>query len=153
KRALTLALILLCALPVPALPQKRSSSAKKPKSRPAAPTKQPPADLRAEAAQAAEQLKLLTRFLYLYARISVGLEAADEQAKRGETNQAAIARNNQNKASVVANISGVRAGLEKLGQSFHANPQLQLQYLKVLSAAEAAAKAEQLAAAGRFDEA
>ena len=151
KRILTLAVILLLALPAQAAPQKRSSPSKK--RAPAAPAKQPPSDLRAEAAQVAEQLKLLTRFLYVYAPISAGFKAADEQAKRGETSPAVVERTKQNKARVVSNIRDVRAGLEKLQESFHANERLQRQYLKLLSATEAAATAEQLAASDRFDEA
>lgn len=151
KRILTLALVLLLTIPIQALPQKRSSPAKK---RPSAPAPKPtPVDLRPEAAQVAEQLKLLTRFLYLYAQISAGFKAADEQAKRGESSQAIIDRTKQSKASVVSNISGIREGLAKLEEAFHANPRLQRQYLKLLGASEAAATAEQLAAANRFDEA
>jgi len=153
KRILILTLILLLALPAPAFPQKRSSSTSKQKRKPAATAKQPPPDLRPIAAQVAEQLKLLTRFLYLYGKISTGLQTADEQAKRGESNQTLINQTSQSKASVVANIDNFRVGLEKLEETFHANQMLQRQYLKLLGASEAAATAKQLAAAGRFDEA
>jgi hypothetical protein len=151
---MTSALALLLVTPTQALPQKQGTS-KTQKRRAPAPVKPapPPPDLRAEAAQVAEQLKLITRFLYVYGRVSTGLETADEQAKRGEANQTVLAQIQRNKASVVLNINGIRAGLEKLQQSFHANSRLQLQYLKLLSASETAAKAEQLAAANRFDEA
>ncbi len=101
----------------------------------------------------AEQLKLLARFLYLYGRISNGLEVAQEQEKRGEATEALLAKMKQSKASVVGDIQAVRAGLEKLEGSFHANPRLHLPYLKLLSASEAASNAEQLAGGNRFDEA
>jgi hypothetical protein len=101
----------------------------------------------------AEQLKLLTRFIYVYGKISNGLETADEQAKRGQTNQALQAQTQQNKAGVVANIDGLRVGLDKLERSFQANPQLQRQYLKLSGSAAAITNAAQLAAANRFDEA
>jgi hypothetical protein len=109
--------------------------------------------MRPAAAQVAEQLKLLTRFIYVYGKISNGLETADEQAKRGQTNQALSAQTQQNKASVVANIDNLRAGLEKLELSFHSTLQLQRYYTKLFGASQAAANAAQLAAANRFDEA
>lgn len=152
RRTIILLLSLLFALPLPALPQERSGPSKAQK-QPTPALKRAPPDLRVQATQVAEQLKLLTRFLYLYGRISAGLEAADEQARRGETSEALLAKHRQNKASVAANINDLRAGLEKLEQGFHANPRLHRQYLKLLRASEVAVSAEQLAAANRFDEA
>jgi len=143
---------LLCALQWQAVAQEPTLP-QVTKKRPAASAKKPPTDARAEVKQLAEQLKLLSRFLYLYGRISQGLETADEQAKKGDMPAALLAKTKESKASVVANINGIRAGLEKLEQSFHANPRLQRSYLKVLSASEAAARAEQLASTNRFDEA
>jgi hypothetical protein len=151
KRTVILGLTLFLLLPAPALPQKRTTS-KSPK-RPAAPAPRPSANLRAEAAQVAEKLKLLTRFLYIYGSIAAGLREADEQARRGEAPPALLTKIKQDKASVASTISNFRAGMETLEQSFHANPRLQRPYLKLLSATEALATAEQLAAANRFDEA
>jgi hypothetical protein len=144
-------LILLFTLPAATLSQKRKPT-KSSKSRSAAPAPTP-SDLRAEAAQAAEQLKLLTKFIYHYGKITYGLELADEQAKRGELSPAVQEKNQQIKQSLVTSISGLRVGLDKLGQSYQANPRLQVQYLKLLSASEAITAAEQIAAAGRYDEA
>jgi hypothetical protein len=153
KKITVLALMLSFLLPLPALSQTTSGSSKSPKRRPAARSKQPPVDTRAEAAKVAEQLKLLTRFLYLYGKVITGLESVDEQAKRGEVSQELLARTAQSKASLVENIKGLRIGLEKLEQNFQANPRQPQQSLGLVSAPEAVAKAERLAAAGRFDEA
>lgn len=157
KRTLMLTLLLLLFLPLHALPQQKQS-AKPPQKRPTpkpktTPTPTPTPDLRPAAGQVAEQLKLLTRFVYVYGKISNGLETADEQAKRSQPTQAVQAQTQQTKASVVANIENLRAGLTKLEQSFDANPQLQLYSPKLNSAAQTVANAAQLAAANRFDEA
>lgn len=143
-------LMLAAALAAPAFPQAKQPASGK-KSQKAQKTS--PTDLRAEAAQGAQQLKLLIRFLYLYGRISTGLETADEQARRGEITPQQQAQIQKNKADVAANISSLRTGLEKLAQSYHSNERLQRQYLRVLAASEMAAKAEELANANRFDEA
>lgn len=152
-RRTILLFLLLCAALTPAISQERSTQAAPQKKRPTASARRPAADFRAEAALVAEQLKLLTRFLYLYGRISTGLEAADEQAKKGDLPEALLAKTRENKASVTENIRGIRAGLEKLERSFHSDPRLHRSYLKLLGASEAAARAEQLATANRFDEA
>jgi hypothetical protein len=150
KRTTILALMMILLLPILALPQKRSPS--KTQKRPAA-TPTPAPDLRLAAAEVAEQLKLLTRFIYVYGKVSNGLETADEQAKRGQLNQALLDQTKQSKAQLVSSISNLRPGLEKLEQNFHANPRLQLHYLKLTGASETIAQAAQLAAQDRFDEA
>ncbi len=151
-RSMLLLLPLLCALQWQAVAQEPAAP-QATKKRPAASAKKPPTEARSEVKQLAEQLKLLSRFLYLYGRISQGLETADEQAKKGDLPEALLAKTKASKASVVSNITGIRAGLEKLEQTFHANPRLQRSYVKLLSASEAAARAEQLASTNRFDEA
>lgn len=151
RRTTLLILLLLLALPAQTLGQKRNRSRTQKQPSPA--TKQTQPGFRPEAGQVAGQLKALARFLYLYGRISAALERADEQSKEGDIPPEIQAKTKESKSSVVSNISNLRAGLAKLEQTFHANPQLQVSYLKVLSASEAAATAEQLAAANRFDEA
>ena len=152
-----LALMLLLMLPLQAISQKKqttTSPQKRPTPKPKiTPTPTPTPNLRPDAAQVAEQLKLITRFIYVYGKISNGLETADDQVKRGQTNQALQAQNQQIKASVVTNIDSLRLGLEKLEQSFQANPQLDRYYAKLAGASQAATNAAQLAAANRFDEA
>ena len=134
--------------------QKRTSTAKKKTTTPAAKPATP--DLRAEANLVAEQLKLLTRFVYVYGKTANGLEMAELQAKQEATPelQAKLqAKNAQTRSALVASIGSLRDGVDRVGQRFHDNPYLQIQYLKVLSASEAIVSAQQLASGGKFDEA
>jgi hypothetical protein len=138
-----------------ALAQKRTSTARK-KTTPTT-TKPATPDLRPEASQVSEQLKLLTRFIYVYGKTANGLEMAELQAKQ-EANSPELqaklqAKNAQSRSALVASIGSLRDGVDRVAQRFHANQYLQIQYLKVLSASEAIASAQQLALGGKFDEA
>jgi len=138
---------------VTASAQRRKSTAKRPAPKPT-PTPTPALlNLSAEAAQVAEQIKLITRFLYIYGKVANGLEIAEEQNRRGELSQAAVAQNRQSKETVVSNLSGLRSGVANLLTRFQNNQRLQVQYLKVSNAVDAVTSAERLAANGRFDEA
>lgn len=133
--------------------QRRKSTAKRPAPKPA-PTPTPaPLNLGAEAAQVAEQIKLITRFLYIYGKVTNGLEIAEEQNRRGELSQAAVAQNRQSKETVVSNLSGLRLGVSNLLTRFQNNSRLQVQYLKISNAVDAVTNAERLASNSRFDEA
>ncbi len=109
--------------------------------------------MRAEATQVAEQIKNFSKFVYIYGKIANGLEVAEDQVKRGQSSPQVEAKNKQSKDAVVTSISGLRTGLSNVARNFQGNPRLQVQYLKLSQAAEAAASAEQLATAGRYDEA
>ncbi|MBI1764708.1 MAG: hypothetical protein HYR56_25065 [Acidobacteria bacterium] len=148
--------LLVCLLVGPAAfaQKKHKSTSTKPRTSAPTPTPTPPpVNLSTEAGYVAEQLKIVTRFVYVYGKIANGLELAEEQSRRGELSPAAEAKNRQTKEAVATNISGVRTGLETLSKRFQANARLQVQYLKLSYAAESAANAERLVAGGRFDEA
>jgi hypothetical protein len=130
-----------------------ASVQKKPRRRAATPAPTPVPDMRPEALQVAEQIKNFSKFVYLYGKIANGLEIAEDEAKRGQSPPQVQAKNKQSKDALVGNINGLRAGLNNVVKNFQANARLQVQYLKLSYAAEAAASAEQLAAAGRYDEA
>jgi hypothetical protein len=119
----------------------------------AKPTPTPPPDMRAEASQVAAQIRKVSNFIYIYGKVVNGLEVADEQAKNDQISPKAQALNKENKDKLVASINGLRAEVEDLANSFQANPRLQVQYLKLSYATEAALNAGRLAAAGRYDEA
>ena len=157
QTAATLLCVLLCVATASALTQKKRKSARGKKarvtSRPTPTPTPPPVSFSAEAAQVAEQLKIVSRFVYVYGKVANGLELAEEQARRGELSQAALAQNRQARETVAANISNVRVGLDALTSRFRANPRLQVHYLKLSYATDAAAQAEKLVASGRFDEA
>ena len=108
---------------------------------------------RAGAARVADQIKILTRFIYLLGGVAKGLESVDDATRRNEAPTAIVAQAKQNKATVRASIQSVREGLDKLEIDFRATPELQRYYIKLAGVAAGAANAEDLAAANQFDKA
>ena len=151
---IVLALALLPLFPSVSPAQKKKRPA--PKRRPAGDPAPKPAsamDMRPEAQAVSEQIKNVSKFLFLYGKVVNGLEVAEDLTKRGEMTPSVAAKNQQSKDAIIKNIRGLRAGIENVSRNFQANPRLQVQYLKLSYAAEAVASAEQLATAGRFDDA
>jgi hypothetical protein len=101
----------------------------------------------------AEQIKILTRFIYLLGGVAKGLEGVDDAARRNEASQAVLEQANRNKATVRASIQSVREGLDKLEIDFRTTPELQRYYIKLAGVASSAANAEELAANNQFDKA
>ncbi len=122
-------------------------AAKSQKKRPPATKKAPPppapVGFTDEARLLAEQLKLMNRFLYVYGRISAGLETADDRVELTK----------KNKASAVASIAAFRPAIEKVQVAFEQRPELQRQYLRLGAATDGVNQAEKLAASGQFDKA
>jgi hypothetical protein len=114
----------------------------------------PPAvNLAAEAPFVAEQIKLITRFTFVFGKVSNSLEVAAEEEKKGQASAAVIEQTRKGREAIVANIANLSAGLEKVVARFQTNPRLQVQYLKVSYAAESLSNAQRLAAAGQLNEA
>lgn len=146
--ALAVILAVIFAPQMSSLAQQKKKPAPRAK---AAPTPVP--DMRPEALKVAEQIRNVSNFIYVYGKIVNTLEVADEQAKKNQTSPDIQAKNQKSKDQLVATINGLRAGLETVARGFQANPRMQVQFLKISNATEAAANAERLAAAGRYDEA
>ena len=108
---------------------------------------------RAGAAHVADQIKILTRFIYLLGGVAKGLETVDDATSRNEASAAIIDQAKQNKVTVRASIRSVKDGLDKLEIDFRTTPALQRYYIKLAGVAAGAAKAEDLAAANQFDKA
>jgi len=119
----------------------------------AKPTPTPTPDMRAEASQVAAQIRKVSNFIYIYGKVVNSLEVADDHAKNDQTSPKAQALNKENRDRLVASIGGLRAEMEDLANGFQANPRMQVQYLKLAYATEAATNAERLAAAGRYNDA
>ncbi|MDQ3011227.1 MAG: hypothetical protein M3X11_11060 [Acidobacteriota bacterium] len=149
--ALLIVLTTVCAFPLASIAQKKSTGARK---RPAAkPTPTPVPDTRVEAGQVAEQIKNFSKFIYVYGKVVNGLAVAEDQVKQGKMSPAAATQNQQSKDALVQNIRNLKAGVEGVTRDFQNNSRLQIQYLKIAFAVDAAGDAERLAAAGRYDEA
>jgi len=107
----------------------------------------------AGAIRVADQLKTLTRFIYLLGGVAKGIEAADAAARRNEASPAIIEQTQKNKDTVKTSLENVRIGLDKLELDFRTTPALNRYYIKRAGAAAGAADAEAQAAANQFDRA
>jgi len=152
KKSFTIALLCVALLPVTASSQKRRAS-KRPRAATTSAAQQDADAARAGATQLANQIKNLTRFIYVLGGIAKGFEQADGAIRRREASPAIIASTEESKAKVRASLQDVRAGLDKLEIDFRATPALTAYYYKLAGVADGAAKAEQLAAANQFDQA
>lgn len=108
---------------------------------------------RVGAGHVADQIKILTRFIYLLGGVAKGLEGVDDAARRNEASAAIIEQAAKNKATVRNSIQSVREGLDKLEIDFRTTPELQRYYIKLAGVASGAANAEDQAAANQFDKA
>jgi len=108
---------------------------------------------RAGAQHVADQIKILTKFIYLLGGVAKGLEGVDDAARRNEASPAIVEQAAKNKATVRNSIQSVREGLDKLEIDFRATPELQRYYIKLAGVAAGAASAEDQAAANQFDKA
>jgi len=157
KIARALSLICLLALSAAASAQTRPRTA---------PRKRPPSTRTTRAAKTAtnatalnearlrvaEKIKVLSKFLYLYARTSKELEATEAQARAGgqlpPQVQSALERN---RAQLRANLQNVRAGLDELELYFKTTPGVDAYYQNLAGVAASAADAEDKVAAGQLD--
>jgi len=105
----------------------------------------------AGATKVADQIKFLTRFIYLLGGVANGISTVDEAVKRNEASPALVQKNQQSKATVKASIAGFRESLDKLEIEFRSTLELQPYYIKLAGVADGAATAEQQAAANQFD--
>ena len=150
-----LVLVCLLVLATTALSQTRSRTTKR--SAPAPKTTVTAAEQAvalartAGATKVADQIKNLTRFLYLLGGVAKGIEEFD--ARRSEASPAGLAKNDQNKAAVKTSLENVRVGLDQLEIHFRSTQGLEGYYLKLAGSASGAATAESQAAAGHFDQA
>lgn len=149
QRTLALLVIATFLSPAAVLAQTRKRTAKTTRAAAA----QPAEAQRQGATRVADQIKVLTKFIYLLGGVAKGLETADDAARRKEASDADINKTNQSKASVRASIQSVREGLDKLEIDFRTTPELQRYYIKLAGVAAGAANAEDLAAANQFDRA
>lgn len=155
RNIVIVAVAFLLFLPTTALSQTRSRTAARRSTQTSKTAAQQAAtEVRATAAgRVGDQIKNLTRFLYLLGGVAKGIEQVDQAAQKNEASPAALDQNNRNKATVKSSLENVRVGLDQLEIYFRTTPELQPYYIKLAGSAAGAASAEDLAAAGRFDQA
>lgn len=105
------------------------------------------------ATHVADQIKTLTKFIYILGGVAKGLEGVDDAARRNEASPAILEQSKKNKLQVKTNIQSVREGLDRLESEFSSNMELRRYYTRLAGVAAGAAKAEELAAANQFDRA
>lgn len=151
KRIAIVSLVAVLIAPATALGQTRRRSSSSRSSSTTAATQRVTQARTAGAQRVADQIKLMTRFVYLLGGVTSGIAAVDEAAKRNEATPELLKKNQQNKATVKSSIQGFREGLDKLEIDFRNQPELQPFYIKLAGSAAGAATAEDQAAANQFD--
>jgi hypothetical protein len=151
KPILITLLATLLLIPSSAFSQTRNRSTSRSKAPATKPT-QPASQVRTQGAtRVADQIKFLTKFIYLLGGVTSGIAQVDEAVRRNEASPALIQQNQQSKAQVKSSIQGFRESLDKLEIDFRGTPDLQPYYIKLAGVAAGAASAEEQAANNQFD--
>ena len=156
RRAIITTTIGLLLLPAPILAQNRQRTTTRrstPRTSRTAAADTAATELKAGAARVADQIKVLTRFLYLLGGVAKGIEAADVAARAGEASPTQVQQTERSKATVKNSLQNVREGLDQLEIDFRTKPELQRFYTRLAGVAAGAATAEDQAAANQFDQA
>ncbi len=146
RRTIAAFIIGLVLLPVTSFGQTRRRSA------PRAP-RPSLAELRAAetrqvgAERVANQIKILTRFIYVLGGVAKTLEGVNDAATRSQQPSAAAEQTEKSRAVIRNSIRDVRIGMDQLEVDFRAAPELQRYYTKLAGVAAGAAAAEEQAAA------
>lgn len=150
KRITALLIATIILFPATAFSQTRKRTSRPPTG---ATTTKPSVALQAGATRVADQIKILTRFIYLLGGVAKGIEAVDEAARRNEVSPAVLEQTKRNKDTVRTSLQSVREGLDALEIHFRNTPELQRYYIKLAGTAAGAATAEEQAAANQYDRA
>lgn len=111
--------------------------------------------------EVASQIKTLSRFLYLYGRVSKSLDdvtaearaTATEAAREGVGTRGVSQAVERNRQQIRSNFAGVRAGVDALDARFAGIPELALARSELTNARLAAQEAEALVGRDRYDDA
>lgn len=155
KRILIVSIAVLLFLPASVFAQTRSrTTTRRGTSKTAKTAAAQPNQVKTEGAnKVADQIKNLTRFLYVLGGVAKGIEEVDAAARSNQASPTALQTNAQNKAVVKSSLENVRVGLDQLEIYFRSTPELEGYYVKLAGSASGAATAEDQAAAGHFDQA
>jgi hypothetical protein len=151
KPAFLLILTCLILSPVAAQAQKRRTPSKKGKT--TASKTDTSLEVRGGAERVAEQIKVLSKFLYLLGGVARSIETADAAAQRGDASQSIVNQTQQSKSTVRNSIQSLREQLDQLELDFRLKPELQRYYTSLAGSAASAAQAEDEAANNKFDKA
>lgn len=149
-------MLMLVALPAFSQTRRRSTQGRRPArpsaSAPAAASTQA-AEVRAGAERIAIQLQNLTRFIYLFGRLSNFVEASEQIQKQGAVKSSEVEQLEKTKSGLREGVRNMRAGLTDLESYFESTPAVRRFYPNVVGVVDGAAAAEQFVAAGQYDQA
>ena len=145
KAAVCLLLIICAAADAPAQTRTRRSTPQRRRT-PAPATRLDQTRFNAQRLELAGLSKDLTRFLYLYGRLSKDLELTGSQSGSADAT-------NQTKAGLIRSIGDMRDRLDQLESHFRFEEGLRAQYQTLQGVSAGADRASQQAAANRFDQA
>ena len=147
------AIVSILLLSTAAFSQTRSRTTRRstqPSKTPKASEQQATAEVKtAGATKVADQVKNLTKFLYILGGVAKEMDAQEATLKSGETSQTI----ERNKAKFKSTFEDFRVGLDQLEIYFRTTPALQPYYVKLVGSASGAATAENQASAGHADQA
>jgi hypothetical protein len=121
QRIIALLLATIVLFPVTSFAQTRKRTATK--SSRASATPKAGEIQRQGATRVADQIKILTRFIYLLGGVAKGLEGVDDATRRNEASTSIVEQATRNKGTVRASIQSVREGLDKLEIEFRTTPE------------------------------
>ena len=153
RRTISALIIGLVLLPVTGLAQTRRRATTRTPPRPSM------AELRAAetrqvgAEKVANQIKVLTRFIYVLGGVAKTLDGVNDAAARAQQPTAAADQTEKSRTVIRNSIRDVRIGLDQLEVEFRGSPDLQRYYNKLAGVASGAAAAEEMAGANQFDRA
>jgi hypothetical protein len=153
KLIIAAGLVTVLSIPSVAVAQTRKRTTRKSSGAASSAPAKKSATVIAGATRVADQVKNLTRYLYLLGGVAKSLEAADAAAQRKEASPAIIEQTQNSKATVKKSLEDIRVGLDKLEVDFRNTPELSRYYIRLAGVASGAAKAEEQAAANQFDRA
>jgi hypothetical protein len=147
KAAVCLLIITCVAAPAPAQTRTRRTASTSQKRRaPAASSRLDQTRFNAQRLELAGLSKDLTRFLYLYGRLSKDLELTGAQS--GSSDAA-----NQTKAGLIRSMGGMRDRLDQLESHFRFAQGLETQYQTLHGVSASADQAVQMVSSNQFDQA
>jgi len=152
KRATILALAFALFLPLTGMSQTRKRTSRKASTPTTTAKPQSAAVVHDGATEVANQIKTLTRFIYVLGGVAKGIEQTEGSVRRNEASPAIIAQLQKDKATVKQSLQSVREGLDKLEIRFRSTPELNRYYTELAGSAAGAATAEDQAAAGHLDQ-
>ena len=150
SRVVILAIAFTLSVPLAANPQTRKRTPKKTGTTAEAKSSDV---VHAGATRVADQIKALTRFIYLLGGVAKSMDQTDAAIKRQEGSPAVVEQFQRDKARLNQTFQTVREGLDKLEIDFRSSPELNRYYIKLAGTAAGAASAESQAGNGQLDQA